>query len=104
MGTAITSVYSTASVEQYASKQGISIADAWLLLCNKYADMGYWVESDRCYTEYLNAEMPKPKQNEYDTYFADAIAQGRREDSIMHERQENALNNAYESVGESIEF
>lgn len=44
------------------------------------------------------------KKNEYETYFADAIAQGRREDSIMRERQENALNNAYESVGESIEF
>lgn len=44
------------------------------------------------------------KKNEYDTYFADAIAQGRREDSIMRERQENALNDAYAGVGKRIEF
>ena len=56
-----TSAYSVASVEQYASKHGISVADTWLLMSDKYADKGYWVESDRCYTNYLNAVMPIEK-------------------------------------------
>jgi hypothetical protein len=44
------------------------------------------------------------KTSEYDNYFADAIAQGRREDALVRERQENALNDAYAGVGKRIEF
>lgn len=58
MGTAITSVYSTASVEQYANKNGISVADAWLLLYDKYAEKEMFTESDRCWEEYLKVAMP----------------------------------------------
>ena len=56
-----TSAYSVASVEQYASKHGISIADTWLLMYDKYAENEMFTESDRCWEEYLKVAMPIEK-------------------------------------------
>jgi hypothetical protein len=44
--------------------------------------------------------------SEYEKYFSDAIAQGRRDDSVIREREENALNDIYDGVRrcEVIEF
>ena len=44
--------------------------------------------------------------NEYEKYFSDAITQGRHEDSVIREREENALNDIYDGVSrcEVIEF
>ena len=44
------------TVKGYASKHGISVADTWLLMCDKYADMDMWEESERCYLNYLDAK------------------------------------------------
>ena len=46
------------NVQAYASRKGLPVSEVWLLLYDKYADLGIWSESDRCYTEYLNAVMP----------------------------------------------
>lgn len=56
-----TSAYSVASVEQYASKHGISVADTWLLMYDKYAELEMFFESDRCWEEYLKVAMPIEK-------------------------------------------
>lgn len=53
-----TSVYDISSVERYASKHGISIADTWLLMYDKYAENEMFDESDRCWNEYLKVAMP----------------------------------------------
>lgn len=61
MGKAVASVYDTTSVERYASKHGISIADTWLLMYDVYAENEMFTESDRCWDEYLKAAMPLEK-------------------------------------------
>ena len=52
------------------------------------------------------ARMSVAMLSEYEKYFAEAIAQGRREDALVHELQENELNDIYEGVCrcERIEF
>jgi len=52
------------------------------------------------------ARMSVAMLSEYDKYFAEAIAQGRREDALVHELQENELNDIYDGVRrcERIEF
>jgi hypothetical protein len=46
------------NVQAYASRKGLPVSEVWLLLYDKYADLGIWTESDRCYGEYLNCVMP----------------------------------------------
>jgi hypothetical protein len=52
------------------------------------------------------ARMSVAMQSEYNKYFAEAIAQGKREDALVHELQENELNDIYDGVRrcERIEF